>query len=665
MKKGVFLAFLLASTLLLIGLPSVSAFPKIPHTPIGKTINVVSNETFVLAFEMEFNEPDPGFFIVTYYWDCRNLTQLPNTAPAWNFTYEGFVCKFTDGTPIPEAYYIPNPPYYGPNYTRYWAQFLNPDTGIAKDGQFWLNITMRAAGVVNGSCTPHAGGNQTLAFSPKLRVRELNENSTSGKCTIHVTPRILSCNSTGAPKEVFSYDEDAYVKGFGFPNSTTSTSTRLYVVPNATWTDGQPIGSDVRGAYSTAIVDSAGNMTATNLGKLPAGELDIVADVNMNGIYNGSATDAVDDATSAPGVIIVGVHDVAVISVTPSAKVVSQGMAVNVTVLAENEGGYKESFNVTAYYGNATGNYTIERQLVTSLAAGMEKSLNLTWNTAGVPQGNYTILAQASIVSGENDTADNTKVDGNVTVFIPLIHDVAVINVTASPTRVYPAQIVYINVTVKNNGDFYESFNVTAYYGSAAGNYTIEVRTVTNLAMGANANLTFQWNVTGVFEGIYIIYANASIVPGEVDTADNIKMDGVVIMLPLVITQARITLINIRTVNIYVNATFQKEITLKVRFYSYTGELQEEATLWSGAAAHVTLSMDITLPQGNFVEIVELVLFEDGRQVSIVDLFIVSQSVLATRRTELQNLWTVPGANLTVLFREMVAIDAQWPYAPS
>jgi len=115
-------------------------------------------------------------------------------------------------------------------------------------------------------------------------------------------------------------------------------------------------------------------------------------------------------------------------------------------------------------------------------------------------------------------------------------HDVAVTNVTLSynTTVVYPTWInsPKINVTVKNEGLSSETFNVTAYYKNATGTYTIGTKAVTNLAQGANTTLTFTWNVPPL-PGYpnnrraawpypnYTIFANASVVPHEVDTSDN------------------------------------------------------------------------------------------------------------------------------------------------
>jgi len=55
----------------------------------------------------------------------------------------------------------------------------------------------------------------------------------------------------------------------------------------------------------------------------------------------------------------------------------------------------------------------------------------------------------------------------------------------------------------------------------------IENQTVTSLAPTASKNLTFSWNTTGVTPCLnYTVWAEASVVPGEIDTADNIFIDG-------------------------------------------------------------------------------------------------------------------------------------------
>jgi KaiC/GvpD/RAD55 family RecA-like ATPase len=101
---------------------------------------------------------------------------------------------------------------------------------------------------------------------------------------------------------------------------------------------------------------------------------------------------------------------------------------------------------------------------------------------------------------------------------LDVYHDVAVLDVTYSPTTIYVGDIVVINVAVKNKGDTSESFNVASSYNDSQ----IAKYTVTNLMSNASRILTFNWNTTGMSPGAYILKAVADTVPNENDTADNI-----------------------------------------------------------------------------------------------------------------------------------------------
>ncbi len=104
------------------------------------------------------------------------------------------------------------------------------------------------------------------------------------------------------------------------------------------------------------------------------------------------------------------------------------------------------------------------------------------------------------------------------------LHDVAVVNVVPSTVRAVVGTIVNMNVTVKNEGAMTETFNVTSYYN----NNTIGTQAVTGLAPSAISTLTFNWNTNAVPPGNYTIKAEASTVPEETDTADNVYVDGTV-----------------------------------------------------------------------------------------------------------------------------------------
>jgi plastocyanin len=215
-------------------------------------------------------------------------------------------------------------------------------------------------------------------------------------------------------------------------------------------------------------------------------------------------------------------HDIAITSVTPSQTQATIGETIFIDVTVNNEGNVPETFNVTAYYDDTT----IEAQTNITLDAGMSTTLTFTWDTAGIDPGSYTVKAQASAVPGEINTADNSFIDGQVTLST---HDIAITQVTRTPTSVKVGEAVYINVTVESQGSATETFDVTAYYNTSS----IETKTGITLDAGESVTLEFSWNTTGVSEGTYTISAEASQVLGETETANNRFTDGTVTILPI------------------------------------------------------------------------------------------------------------------------------------
>ena len=106
-------------------------------------------------------------------------------------------------------------------------------------------------------------------------------------------------------------------------------------------------------------------------------------------------------------------------------------------------------------------------------------------------------------------------------------HNVAVINVVPSSTCSYAGQLLYITVVAMNKGTSIETFNVTAYQNTTM----IDTQLVIDLNPGQVRNLTFVWNTTTVVPcANYTISAFADVVPGETNTADNLYIDGTVMI---------------------------------------------------------------------------------------------------------------------------------------
>jgi parallel beta-helix repeat protein len=111
-----------------------------------------------------------------------------------------------------------------------------------------------------------------------------------------------------------------------------------------------------------------------------------------------------------------------------------------------------------------------------------------------------------------------------------LVYDIAITSVTcatpynASHVYAWPGWPITITVTVKNNGDSIETFNVSAY----ANTTLIQKQTVT-LPVRSTTTITFTWNMNkDVAIGNYIISAKTTTVPGETYITDNTYIDGTV-----------------------------------------------------------------------------------------------------------------------------------------
>jgi len=115
------------------------------------------------------------------------------------------------------------------------------------------------------------------------------------------------------------------------------------------------------------------------------------------------------------GFVNIGYHDVAVTSVLAIPPNVTVGQPVSIDVGILNEGAFTETFNVTVFYDSSP----IETQTITSLPATSGQALTFIWNTTGISGGTYFIRAEASSVPDEIDIADNTYIDGSVTIVVP------------------------------------------------------------------------------------------------------------------------------------------------------------------------------------------------------------------------------------------------------
>jgi len=153
-----------------------------------------------------------------------------------------------------------------------------------------------------------------------------------------------------------------------------------------------------------------------------------------------------------------------------------------------------------------------------------EENVTVAGNTtlAGLSEGGHSVLVFANGTSGFVGSSER------VYFTVSPLHDVAVISISVPFDNIYSGETISLSVTVGNEGTVWESFNVTAYYNDTI----IETRPVINLTQGFDAVLYYSWNTSTVPAGIYTVRANATVIPGELDVANNVLTYGAVRLYP-------------------------------------------------------------------------------------------------------------------------------------
>jgi len=220
------------------------------------------------------------------------------------------------------------------------------------------------------------------------------------------------------------------------------------------------------------------------------------------------------------GFIITIIRDVAVIDVAPSSYWAYQNWTIQISVTVKNIGNLSESFNVNVYYNDTL----IATRSIINLPPGNSSSITINWNTTGVREGIYIIKAEASLVPYEYNIENNILYAGPIVIFTK-IRDVAINSISLSRNWAFPGMTVNIVVSVKNCGEFNETFNVNLYYNDTL----IATQLVSELPAGSQLNISFTWNTLNLQPcNHYIVKAEASYIEYEYNVTNNVFTDGVV-----------------------------------------------------------------------------------------------------------------------------------------
>jgi len=228
-------------------------------------------------------------------------------------------------------------------------------------------------------------------------------------------------------------------------------------------------------------------------------------------------------------------HDVMITNVRAPRPHAFVGEDISVCVDVLNTGSSTEDVNVTLYYKKDGPWEKFADSKQATQQTGNWTTYNFTRSTAGMDYGNYTLSANATIIGPSDDKPeDNDRTDW----FMLEIQDVAITDVTASPTIVFTGQSVKIDVTVKNNGTIpVSSLPVFAYNGTPptpiSDVWCEYIRMVFDLPSGISEILTFRWSTLNVSLGNYTISANTTLLPNEIDPNNNTFEDGNVTVVGL------------------------------------------------------------------------------------------------------------------------------------
>ena len=242
-------------------------------------------------------------------------------------------------------------------------------------------------------------------------------------------------------------------------------------------------------------------------------------------LENTLLTDSADPPNDIPHTVIdgeaySGIVNIAVSDIAVPINIAKGTMAL-INVTTQNKGQLAETFDVTLK-DDAT---PIETKSVINLTAGDTRILNFTWDTNPVSIGEYNLIATATPVPGEQDMSDN-----NFTLKVYVgTRDLTVTAVEPYRTAI-PIEFpkgVDILVTLQNNGQATETFNVTLSQGSTnIGNLT------TALIAGGSGTATFTLNTSTLSYGNYSLRGDAIPLPYETHTSDNNLTRYVLITIP-------------------------------------------------------------------------------------------------------------------------------------
>jgi len=212
----------------------------------------------------------------------------------------------------------------------------------------------------------------------------------------------------------------------------------------------------------------------------------------------------------------------------------------NYNLVRNNTIGHNYEYGVYVY--ESSSNKIYHNDMIYNIIQAFDNSIN-AWDNGYPTGGNFwSDYTGVDFYSGPNQNIPGSDGIGDTPYDIDsdsrdkyplmsgmsiLTHDVAIINVALSKNIVGQGFSIFIDVTIENQGDFTETFNVMAY----ANTTMIDSAEVT-LTAGSSKVITFTWDTTSFAMGNYIIRAYVTPVPVNMYTGDTLANGVVMVTIP-------------------------------------------------------------------------------------------------------------------------------------
>lgn len=390
--------------------------------------------------------------------------------------------------------------------------------------------------------------------------------------------------------DLYTQKEPYGGKGLNQPSDAFAPQERVVLYAYVTYRDcpvsNKIVGFDIHGPINsvenvsfirTALTDASGVATISFRIPWPAENPETI----VFGVWNVHASVEIaevpvrDDLSFKVGWLVEIISVVTVDeNLRPETKFVRE-CCVGVKIVLANIAMLSKTVTLTVTAQDASNIVFPNRILLEDFVVEPEKTYVYVYCVLQIPE--EAALGKASVAASAFEGGVACCPEKSAEFAILSRRDVRVVSVVPLAKQVAVGEVVDINVTVLNEGDVPETFDVEAYYDSEL----IGSKVVEWLAPGEWRELTFVWNTSYVDVGSYTLKANASVLPSEMDVEDNTYIDGKVwVGIPLpVVAPARACLI-ILLICLVIMAVILATLLLYGHKRRPSSESREEDSWW-------------------------------------------------------------------------------------